>query len=276
FSFTAFAQTTTVTGSVSDDNGPLPGVTILVKGTTNGVVSDFDGNYTISNVPGDGVLVFSYLGYLIQEIPVNNRSAINVSLQEDVSTLDEIVVVGYGTMKRSDVTGAMVSVSSRALEESVSTTIDQVLQGRAAGVQIQQNSGAPGASSSIRIRGVSSITGSNEPIFVIDGVIVDSNTGQAGQNAFASINPSDIASIDILKDASATAIYGSRAANGVILITTKRGQAGEMRVNFDTYFGFQELPKRLELLNLQEYAIHKNTRSDLGIVMRDPNFIRPD
>src|SRR5690606_14172459 len=213
---------------------------------------------------------------LIQEIPVNNRSAINVSLQEDVSTLDEIVVVGYGTMKRSDVTGAMVSVSSRALEESVSTTIDQVLQGRAAGVQIQQNSGAPGASSSIRIRGISSITGSNEPIFVIDGVIVDSNTGQAGQNAFASINPSDIASIDILKDASATAIYGSRAANGVILITTKRGQAGEMRVNFDTYFGFQELPRHLELLNLQEYAIHKNTRSDLGIVMRDPNFIRPD
>ena len=276
FSFTAFSQTTSVTGSVIDENGPLPGVTILLKGTANGVVSDFDGNYAISNIPPDGVLVFSYVGYLTQEIPVNNQSVINAILQTDVSSLDEIVVVGYGTMKRSDVTGAMVSVSSRALEESVSTTIDQVLQGRAAGVQIQQNSGAPGASSSIRIRGISSITGSNEPIFVIDGVIVDSNTGQAGQNAFASINPSDIASIDILKDASATAIYGSRAANGVILITTKRGQAGEMRVNFDTYFGFQELPKRLELLNLQEYAIHKNTRSDLGIVMRDPNFIRPD
>jgi len=274
--FSAFAQTSTITGTVSDENGPLPGVTVLLKGTANGVVSDFDGVYTISNVPPDGVLVFSYVGYLTSEVPVNNQSEINVSLATDVSSLDEIVVVGYGTMKRSDVTGAMVSVSSDAIEETVATTIDQVLQGRAAGVQIQQNSGAPGGSSSIRIRGISSITGSNEPIFVIDGVIVDSNTGQGGQNAFASINPSDIASIDILKDASATAIYGSRAANGVILITTKRGQAGEMRINFDTYFGFQELPKHLELLNLQEYAIHKNTRSDLGIVMRDPNFIGPD
>lgn len=275
-SFTAFAQTTTVTGTVTDETGPLPGVTVLLKGTANGVVTNFDGEYTITNVPPDGVLVFSYVGFVTEEIPVNNQSEINVTLVPDVSTLDEVVVVGYGTMKRSDVTGAMVSVSSESIEESVPTTIDQVLQGRAAGVQIQQNSGAPGASSSIRIRGISSITGSNEPIFVIDGVIVDSNTGQGGQNAFASINPSDIASIDILKDASATAIYGSRAANGVILITTKRGQAGEMRVNFDSYVGFQELPRQLDLLNLQEYAIHKNTRAELGIVQQDPFFIRPD
>ncbi len=275
-SFTAIAQTTTVTGTVTDESGPLPGVTILLKGTTNGVVTDFDGNYTINDVPPNGVLVYSYVGFVTEEMPVNGRSEINVTLIPDVSTLDEVVVVGYGTMKRSDVTGAMVSVSSEALEESVPTTVDQVLQGRAAGVQIQQNSGAPGGSSSIRIRGISSITGSNEPIFVIDGVIVDSNTGQGGQNAFASINPSDIASIDILKDASATAIYGSRAANGVILITTKRGQAGEMRVNFDTYVGLQELPNHLDMLNLQEYAIHKNTRSELGIVEQDPNFIRPE
>ncbi|WP_051205296.1 SusC/RagA family TonB-linked outer membrane protein [Salinimicrobium xinjiangense] len=275
-SFTAFAQTTTVTGTVTDESGPLPGVTVLLKGTTNGVITDFDGNYIITDVPANGVLVYSYVGFVTEEIPVNNQSEINVTLIPDVSTLDEVVVVGYGTMKRSDVTGAMVSVSSEALEESIPTTVDQVLQGRAAGVQIQQNSGAPGGSSSIRIRGISSITGSNEPIFVIDGVIVDSNTGQGGQNAFASINPSDIASIDILKDASATAIYGSRAANGVILITTKRGQAGEMRVNFDSYTGFQELPNKLDMLNLQEYAIHKNTRADLGIVQQDPFFIRPD
>lgn len=275
-SFTALAQTTTVTGTVSDEAGPLPGATILLKGTTNGVVTDFDGNYTITNVPPDGVLVFSYVGFITEEIPVNNQSEINVTLISDVSSLDEVVVIGYGTMKRSDVTGAMVSVSSESIEESVPTTIDQVLQGRAAGVQIQQNSGAPGASSSIRIRGISSISGSNEPIFVIDGVIVDSGTGQTGQNAFASINPSDIASIDILKDASATAIYGSRAANGVIQITTKRGQAGEMRVNFDSYVGFQELPTKLDLLNLREYAIHKNTRAELNIVEQDPFFIRPD
>ena len=275
-SFTAFAQTTTVTGTVTDEVGPMPGVTVLLKGTSNGVVTDFDGNYTITDVPADGVLVYSYVGFVTQEIPVSGRSEIDVTLESDVSTLDEVVVIGYGTMKRSDVTGAMVSVSSESIEESVPTTIDQVLQGRAAGVQIQQNSGAPGASSSIRIRGISSISGSNEPIFVIDGVIVDSNTGQTGQNAFASINPSDIASIDILKDASATAIYGSRAANGVIQITTKRGQAGEMRINFDTYVGFQELPTKLDLLNLREYAIHKNTRADLNIVEQDPNFIRPD
>lgn len=275
-SFTAFAQTTTVSGTVSDETGPLPGVSIVLKGTNNGVVTDFDGNYVIDNVPPDGVLVFSYVGFQTVELPVNNRTEINVNLETDISSLDEVVVVGYGTMKRSDVTGAMVSVSSESIEESVPTTIDQVLQGRAAGVQIQQNSGAPGASSSIRIRGISSITGSNEPIFVIDGVIVDSNTGQAGQNAFASINPSDIESIDILKDASATAIYGSRAANGVILITTKRGKSGEMVVNFDSYVGFQEIPKTLDLLNLQEYAIHKNTRAELGIVQQDPFFIRPD
>lgn len=276
--FTAFAQTQNlaVTGTVSDEVGPLPGVSVLLKGTGNGVVTDFDGNYTLRNVPPDGTLVFSYVGFKTVELPVNNRTEINVNLETDVSSLDQVVVVGYGSMKRSDVTGAMVSVSSKSIEESVPTTLDQVLQGRAAGVQIQQNSGAPGASSSIRIRGISSITGSNEPIFVIDGVIVDSNTGQGGQNAFASINPSDIESIDILKDASATAIYGSRAANGVILITTKRGKSGEMLVNFDSYVGFQEIPTKLELLNLQEYAIHKNKRAELGIVQQDPFFIRPD
>ncbi|MDT0690381.1 TonB-dependent receptor [Salegentibacter sp. F188] len=274
-SFSAFAQST-ITGTVTDENGPVPGVTVILKGTSNGVVTDFDGNYSINNVPSDGVLVFSFVGYETQEVPVNNQTQIDTSLETDVSSLDEVVVVGYGTMKRSDVTGSVVSVSSDAIEESIPTTVDQVLQGRAAGVQIQQNSGAPGASSSIRIRGISSITGSNEPIFVIDGVIVDSNTGQTGQNAFASINPSDIVSIDILKDASATAIYGSRAANGVILITTKRGKDGEATVNLNSYVGFQELPRQLDLLNLQEYAIHRNTRADLGIVQQDDTFIRPD
>lgn len=274
-SFTAFAQTT-VTGIVSDDTGPLPGASILLKGTTNGVVTDFDGNYSINNIPADGVLQFSFVGFKTKEIAVNNQTQINIVLELDVSSLDEVVVVGYGTMKRSDLTGAVVSVSSESIEESVPTTIDQVLQGRSAGVQIQQNSGAPGASSSIRIRGISSITGSNEPIFVIDGVIIDSNTGSGGQNAFASINPSDIVSIDILKDASATAIYGTRAANGVIQITTKRGKNGQSSIAYNSYIGFQEIPNKLDLLNLQEYAIHRNTRADLGIVQRDPNFIRTD
>ncbi|MFI8378190.1 SusC/RagA family TonB-linked outer membrane protein [Leeuwenhoekiella sp. NPDC079379] len=274
-SLAGFAQST-ITGTVSDDTAPIPGVSVLLKGTQNGVVTDFDGNYSISNVPADGVLVFSYVGFQTKQVPVNNQTSINLTLEVDVSSLDEVVVIGYGKMKRSDVTGAVVSVSSEAIEKSIPTTLDQVLQGRAAGVQIQQNSGAPGASSSIRIRGVSSITGSNEPIFVIDGVIVDSNTGQGGQNAFASINPSDIVSVDILKDASATAIYGSRAANGVILITTKRGKNGAATITYSNYIGYQEIPKQLELLNLWEYAIHKNNRADLGIVQRDADFIRPD
>ncbi|MEH6406725.1 MAG: TonB-dependent receptor [Leeuwenhoekiella sp.] len=275
FTLTALAQNN-VSGTVSDETAPLPGVSILLKGTSNGVVTDFDGNYSINDVPSDGVLVFSFVGFKTKEIPVNNQTQINTTLELDVSSLDEIVVVGYGKMKRSDLTGSVVSVSSKSIEQSVPTTIDQVLQGRAAGVQIQQNSGAPGASSSIRIRGISSLNGSNEPIFVIDGVIIDSSTGSGSQNALASINPSDIVSLDVLKDASATAIYGSRAANGVIIITTKRGKNGQTSITYDGYIGFQEIPKNLDLLNLQEYAIHKNTRADLGIVQRDPNFIRPD
>lgn len=274
--FTTLAQST-IKGVVTDGSGPIPGATIIVKGTNNGAVSDLDGNYVISNVPSDGTLVFSFVGYKTEEIAVSNRSEINVTLQEDISSLNEVVVIGYGSMKRSDVTGSVASISNKSIEESIPTTIDQVLQGRAAGVQIQQNSGAPGASSSIRIRGVSSVTGSNEPIFVIDGVILDGNTGQTGQNAFSSINPADIESIDILKDASATAIYGSRAANGVILITTKRGKAGKPSISLNSYVGFQELPKQLEMLNLQEYAIHKNTRAAIGgIVQQDPDFIRAD
>ncbi len=272
---TMFSQNT-VKGTVNDSNGPIPGVAVSVKNTSIGVVTDFDGNYTLNDVPDGGTLVFNYIGFKAQEIPFEGQNEVNVTLEVDVSSLDEVVVVGYGTMKRSDMTGSVSSVSKKAIDESVPTTIDQVLQGRAAGVQIQQNSGAPGASSSIRIRGVSSITGSNEPIFVIDGVILDSNTGQSGQNAFAAINPADIESIDILKDASATAIYGSRAANGVILITTKRGAAGETRINLNSYVGFQELPRQLPLMNLQEFANHSNVRSSLGILQANPEFIRTD
>lgn len=276
FTGTICAQEITVSGMVSDDIGPLPGVNVLVKGTNIGTATNFDGEYTLTDVPTDAVLLFSYIGFEDQEIPVNGRSTINVRLVQDSEALAEIVVIGYGTVEKGDVTGAVSSISSDAIERSNPITIDQVLQGRVAGVHIQQNSGAPGASSSIRIRGISSITGSNEPIFVIDGVIIDGNVGGAGLNAFASINPANIASIDILKDASATAIYGSRAANGVIIITTKTGQAGEMKVNLNTYIGFQELPKQLDLLNLREYAIHKNKRAELGIVEQDPHFIRPD
>ncbi|QOG01360.1 TonB-dependent receptor [Flavobacterium sp. MDT1-60] len=274
FSASVNAQTT-VSGTVSDNSGPIPGVNIIVKGTNTSAATNFDGTYSIKTTP-NAVLVFSFIGYRTQEVPVSNKSQINVTLEEDVSSLKEVVVVGYGTMKRSDLTGAVSTVTSAAVQQSVATTIDQVLQGRAAGVQIQSNSGAPGSSSSIRIRGISSLNGSNEPIFVIDGVIIDGSTSSVNTNPLANINPADIVSMDILKDASATAIYGSRAANGVIMITTKRGKKGDMILNFDSYVGWQEIPKHLDLLNLKEYGTLKNTRSDLGIVQRDNYFIRPD
>ncbi len=265
-----------VSGTVTDDQGPIPAANIILKGTSIGTAADFDGNYTIDNVPIDGILVFSSVGYKPKEIGIKGQTSINVQLEFDVSSLDEVVVIGYGSLKRTDLTGAVTSVSAESIEQSVPTSIDQVLQGRAAGVQLQQNSGAPGGSSSIRIRGVSSLTESNEPIFVIDGVIIDNTTGSGSQNALSAINPSDIVSLDVLKDASATAIYGSRAANGVIIVTTKRGKKGESTINLDSYVGWQEIPTKLNLLNLQEYAIHKNTRSDLGIVQRDPDFVRTD
>ncbi|MEG1024787.1 MAG: TonB-dependent receptor [Flavobacterium sp.] len=266
----------TVSGTVSDSNGPIPGVNIIVKGTKTSTVSNFDGTYTLQSVPANSILVFSFIGYKTHEVSVNNKTKIDALLEENLNDLKEVVVVGYGTVKRADLTGAVSTVSSTAISQSVATTIDQVLQGRAAGVQIQQNSGTPGGSSSVRIRGISSITGSNEPIYVIDGVIIDGNTGSLNSNPLAGINPSDIASIDILKDASATAIYGSRAANGVIMVTTKTGRKGDLTLNFDSYVGWQQMPKELQVLNLREYGTLKNTRADLGIVQRDNAFIRPD
>lgn len=274
FSAAVNAQTT-VSGTVSDSSGPIPGVNIIVKGSNINTVSNFDGTYTIK-APATAILVYSFIGYKPKEVSVANKSKIDVLLEEDLNNLKEVVVVGYGTMKRGDLTGAVSSINSAAVSQSVSTTIDQVLQGRAAGVNIQQNNGAPGASSSVRIRGISSITGSNEPIYVIDGVVIDGNTGSMNSNPLAGINPADVLSVDVLKDASATAIYGSRAANGVIMITTKTGKKGDLTLNFDSYVGWQEIPKQLQVLNLREYATLKNTRADLGIVQRDNAFIRPD
>lgn len=275
FSATVNAQIT-VSGTVSDGSGPIPGVNIIVKGTKTSTVSNFDGTYTLTAIPANSTLVFSFIGYKPYEIAVNNKTKINALLEENLNDLKEVVVIGYGTAKRGDLTGAISSISSSAVTQSVATTIDQVLQGRAAGVQIQQNSGTPGGSSSVRIRGISSITGSNEPIYVIDGVIIDGNSGSLNINPLAGINPNDIASIDILKDASATAIYGSRAANGVIIVTTKTGRKGDLTLNFDSYVGWQQMPKELQVLNLREYGTLKNTRADLGIVQRDPYFIRPE
>lgn len=276
FPLMAMAQNVTVKGQVSDSEGPIIGATVKVKGASTGVVTDMDGNYSISVKPGT-VLSFSYLGMKSKDVKVSNQKVINVTLNADDQLLNEVVVVGYGQMKRSDLTGSVVSVDDKAIKKSVPTSIDQVLQGRAAGVQIQANTGTPGGSSTIRIRGTNSLNATSQPIFVIDGVIIDSSSEDDGNtNPLATINPSDIVSMDVLKDASATAIYGSRASNGVIMITTKRGQSGEAIITYDGYVGWQNMPKKLEVMNLRQYAEHYNAITDANIKEASSSYIRPD
>ncbi len=270
------AQNITVKGTVKDNIGePVIGASVVQKGTSNGIVTDIDGNFTL-NVPSNSIIVVSFIGYKAQEIPITGKKQINVIMKEDTEMLDEVVVVGYGQMKRSDLTGSVVSVNDAAIKKSVPTSIDQVLQGRAAGVQIQANTGTPGGSSSIRIRGINSLNATNQPIFVIDGVVVDSTTDDDTSNPLSSINPSDIVSMDVLKDASATAIYGARASNGVIMITTKRGAAGEASITYDGYVGWQNMPKKLEVMNLREYAAHHNARAAAGFVETSDYFVEPE
>ncbi|MBQ2210027.1 MAG: TonB-dependent receptor [Prevotella sp.] len=272
----AYAQKITVKGTVSAADGPVIGATVKVKGAQGGTITDYDGNYTIE-AQSNSTLVISYVGYQTQEIKVAGKRTINITLQEDAALLNEVVVVGYGTMRKSDLTGAVTQVDNKAFEKSVSTSIDQVLQGRAAGVQIQANTGTPGGSSTIRIRGTNSLNASSQPIFVIDGVIIDSDGSDNGNsNPLAGINPSDILTMDILKDASATAIYGSRASNGVIMITTKRGKAGEATVTYDGYVGWQSMPKKLDVMNLQQYAQHNNDIADAKIKTASGTFLRPE
>ncbi|GAA4304592.1 TonB-dependent receptor [Aestuariibaculum suncheonense] len=243
------AQTViTVKGTVTDSQGMvLPGASILEKGTTNGATSDFDGNYMI-DVPSNSVLVFSYVGYKTQEASVSNKTFINIELEEDAATLDEVVVVGYGTAKKSDLTGAVSSVSSKDFEKQPVFRVEDALQGRASGVIVNKNSGAPGSEIKIRIRGSNSINGNNQPLVVIDGVI--------GAD-LRSINTNDVASMEVLKDASATAIYGSRGANGVILVTTKRG-SGVASIHVDAFTAISSISKHLDILSAEEFGAINN------------------
>ncbi len=271
------AQEIVVSGVLTSatDDSPLPGANVEIKGAMIGVVTDAKGKYSIS-IPEDGVLIFSCIGFETYEESVAGRTEISLSLIPDIFSLVDMVVVGYGEMKKDDITGAVTSISNDVFESNAVTSVDQVLQGQAAGVQVLQNSGTPGASSSLRIRGISSINGSNEPIYIIDGIVIDGNSSSTTDNPISSINPADIESIDILKDASSAAIYGSRAANGVIIITTKSGKDGEAHVSYNGFIGMQENPKTLELMNLQEYAEHNNTLAELYIVDWDDHFARPD
>ncbi|GAB2775596.1 TonB-dependent receptor [Rhabdobacter roseus] len=236
-----------LTGQVrsADDNQPLPGVSILIKGTTQGTASDAEGRYRLS-IPDQGtLLVFSYVGYESQEVAVSTQSTLDVVLQSDTKALSEVVVVGYGTVKKSDLTGAVSSISADELRKMPMTTLDQGLQGRAAGVQVTQTDAAPGGTVSIRIRGGTSINNSNEPLYVVDGFPV---------TAIKSLNPNDIESMEVLKDASATAIYGSRGANGVVIITTKQAKTGQSQFNVEYYTGIQHLIYKIPVLNTAQFV----------------------
>lgn len=248
----------TVTSQIEDE--PLAGASVRIKGMSLGVTTDVDGKYEILAEKGQ-VLQFSYIGYKSKEVTID-RNVINVALEEDRTLLDDVVVVGYGTMKRSDITGSVVSVGADEIKKTIVTSVDQALQGRAAGVQVTQNSGSPGGGISVAIRGVNSLNG-NEPLYVIDGVAVDGKSSDGKTSALSTVNPSDIMSIEVLKDASATAIYGSRASNGVVLITTRHGQAGKTRVTYEGYYALQQIPKRLKTMNLRQYAQLYNERVEV-------------
>lgn len=243
-----------INGIVLDDtNSPLPGVSILVKGTTNGTVTDVDGKFSLE-VPEDATLVFSYTGYLTQEIAVGAQTTITVSLKTDAKLLEGVVVIGYGTAKKSDLTGSVGSVKVDQLQERPSASLTQALSGRIAGVQVNTNSGRPGGRTTIRVRGFSSINSSNNPLYVVDGVMLPQGNQTQFSSAIDYINPNDIVSVEVLKDASSTAIYGARGANGVILVTTKKGKAGEGSVTYNGDFSVNTIgPNRPEVLNAKQY-----------------------
>ena len=239
---------TKLTGTVTDENGAgMPGVTIAKKGTSAGANSDVNGKYSIDVNPGD-VLVFSFVGYKSQEVKIANQSVLNIQLAVDAKSLEEIVVTGYGNQKKKDFLGSSSSIKSATIQEMPVVSVESAMQGRMTGVQVQQSSGQPGAGISIRVRGVTSIAGGNEPLFVIDGVPQYNNDNRA-MNGMSSFNASDIESIEVLKDASATAIYGSRGANGVVQITTKSGKAGVSRVTYESTYTNQIIQRKLNLMN---------------------------
>ena len=261
----AFSQAqTTVSGTVTDGSLPLPGVNIFIQGTTVGTTTDFDGYYTLQNVPDDAVLVYSFVGFSQQEIPVNGRSTINVTLQEDAAALSEVVVIGYGSVQKRDATGAVATVSAEEFNRGVVASPEQLIQGRTAGLQVTSASGEPGAGVNIRIRGTTSVRGGNDPLFVVDGVPLSGDNVTAGgsnvgfgdsspKNPLNFLNPQDIETMSVLKDASATAIYGSRGANGVVIITTKSGRGAEGRLEYNANIGVATPANRYDLLNAEEF-----------------------
>ena len=267
----ALSQNRTVSGKItgSADNAPLSGVSVQVKGTTSGTTTDADGNFSIS-APAAATLVISSTGHETQQVRVGNQYQINVTLQLSNNALGEVVVIGYGTARKSDLTGSVGSVKAAQLQERPAASLNEALSGRIAGVQVNTNSGRPGGQTNIRIRGFSSISSSNNPLYVIDGVFLPTGNQTQNSNSIDYINPNDIASVEVLKDASATAIYGARGANGVVLITTKRGTSGAPRVSYDADLGVPTIgPHRVHMLDAQQYVQTENLAYD-NIKIYDP------
>jgi len=276
----------TVSGKVFDQSGePLPGAAVVEKGTKNGTSTDFDGNYSLSVKDGKSVLQFSYMGYDTKEVVVGNKSKINVKLKEKGESLKEVIVVGYGTSTKKDLTGSIASIKPTKDAAEQAKSIQELIKGRSAGVQVIASGGGPGAAMSVKIRGASSLTTNTEPLYVVDGIIMDSAAeevddalstfSQSQSGGIAGINPEDIASIEILKDASATAIYGSRAANGVIIITTKKGKKGKTKFNFKSSFSFGRVARNIDVLDTEDYVKYQND-VDVAQGFQPSYVINPD
>ncbi len=287
--FTSFAQEKVVSGTVLDERGnPLAGATIAVKNSKIITTTNAEGKFSIKVPPNVQSLDFTFVGMETQNVSIGKRTDLNIRLKAASTTLGDVVVIGYGTQKRGDINGSIASVSSKDITDIPQPSVDQMLQGKAAGVTVTQNSGAPGAAVSVRVRGITSFSGT-EPLYVIDGVAIDGNANNGHQltspaspseqekspSVLANLNPNDIESIDVLKDASATAIYGSRGANGVVIITTKKGKSGEAKINYDGYYGYQEQGKFLKMMNLPQYAQFENTLADEYGLNRRVEFADP-
>ncbi len=268
----ATPQKITVSGVIKDASSQetLPGVNIMIKGTTQGTSSDFDGNFRIEISAAEPILIFSFVGYNTQEVSVGGRAVINVLLEPESKRLDEVIVIGYGSESKRLLTGSIGAISTEGMQERPIQSIDNVMQGQTPGVHIVQNSGTPGGAMSVRIRGNSSISAGSQPLYVVDGIPI--NTGSYGQVSFAGqgisavsdINPNDIESISVLRDASAAAIYGARASNGVVLITTKRGKAQKTRINFNSYYGIQQVENTMDMLNASQWMEYRNHLNEIG------------
>ena len=250
----AYGQVKNVKGQVFDTKGEsVIGASVLVKGTTNGTITDMDGNFILSNVSDDAILQVSFVGYVTQDVPVAGKSEIKVTLSEDTETLDEVVVIGYGSVKKSTLTGAVSKMNSNSIKDRPMARAESALQGQLAGVTVRTTTGEPGADLQIRVRGAASVNANSDPLYVVDGVPMTTLSG---------LNPSDIASIEVLKDAASSAIYGSRGSNGVVIVSTKKGKDGKAKVSFNASFGFQTLEKKLDVLSATEWMEFRTRWND--------------